>query len=195
MKRVVGILLISLAAAACSTTGTMTSGSAESMIAGWPATPQEVARKTMAKYGRPNEATPTMLVWHNNGPWKRTIIYRDEVQHDFPKPHTDLLEQFIDYQVPLGKYDDLARYDGSVVAERTKGEISARCDKEEMNFLALNLANDVATGRRSVDDARRFYAETAMAAMNGDMRPYTQRLQFDVRSTGTADPDRPMMPK
>jgi len=195
MKRVVGILLISLAAAACSTTGTMTSGSAESMIAGWPATPQEVARKTMAKYGRPNETTPTMLVWHNNGPWKRTIIYRDEVQHDFPKPHTDLLEQFIDYQVPLGKYDDLARYDGSVIAERTKGEISARCDKEEMNFLALNLANDVATGRRTVDDARRFYAETAMAAMNGDMRPYTQRLQFEVQSMGTADADKPMMPK
>lgn len=195
MKRALGILLISVAAAACSTTKTMTSGNADSMIAGWPATPQEVARKTMAKYGPPNEATPTMLVWHNNGPWKRTIIYRDEVRHDFPKPHTDLLEQFIDYQVPLGKFDDLARYDGSVIAERTKGEISARCDKEEMNFLALNLANDVATGRRTVDEARRFYAETAMAAMNGDMRPYTQRLQFDVRSTGTADPDKPMMPK
>jgi len=27
------------------------------------------------------------------------------------------------------------------------------------------------------------------------MRPYTQRLQFDVRSTGTADPGMPMMPK
>ncbi|MEX2153654.1 MAG: hypothetical protein WD825_09970 [Gemmatimonadaceae bacterium] len=56
--------------------------------------------------------------------------------HSFPKPHTDLLEQFIDYRVPVDKYDELAAYDGSVIVERTKGEISARCDKEAMNFLA-----------------------------------------------------------
>lgn len=187
------ILPLWIAAAAC-TTGAVTSGSADAIVAGWPATPQEVARKTMAKYGAPNEVTATMLVWHNNGPWKRTIIYRDEVPHDFPKAHTDLLEQFIDYKVPLGKYDDIARYDGSVVVERTKGEMSARCDKEEMNFLALNLAHDVATGRRTVDDARQFYAQTAMATMKGEMPPYVQRLQFEP-SRGTADPDKPMMPK
>lgn len=40
----------------------------------------------------------------------RTIVYRDEVPHNFPKPHTDLLEQFIDYQVPPDKTDELARY-------------------------------------------------------------------------------------
>jgi len=97
--------------------------------------------------------------------------------------------------VPLGKYDDLARYDGSVIAERTKGELSARCDKEEMNYLALNLAHDVATGRRTVEDARRFYAETAMATMKGEMPPYVQRLQFDPSRGGTADPDKSMMPK
>jgi hypothetical protein len=57
----------------------------------------------------------------------------------------------------------LARYDGSVIVERTKGEISARCDKEEMNFLAINLGNDVVTGKKDVDAARKFYADTAMA--------------------------------
>ena len=30
--------------------------------------------------------------------------------HTFPKPHTDLLEQFIDYRVPVDKYDELAAY-------------------------------------------------------------------------------------
>lgn len=193
-RRISLILIFVVGLAGCTTTGIVTSGAADSIIAGWPAMPQEVARKTMAKYGAPNEATASMLVWHNNGPWKRTIIYRDEIRHDFPKPHTDLLEQFIDYQVPLGKYGDIARYDGSVIVERTKGEISARCDKEEMNFLALNLAHDVATARRSVADARRFYAETAMATMKGEMPPYVQRLQFE-RSSGTADPDRPAMPR
>lgn len=67
-------------------------------------------------------------------------------------------------RVPPDKFDDLALYDGSVIVERTKGEISARCDQEPMNFLALNLAHDIITGKRSVGDARKTYAEKAMAA-------------------------------
>ncbi len=51
------------------------------------------------------------------------------VPHDFPMPHPDLLEQFVDYQVPPDKFDELAQYDGSVIVERTKGEISARCTR------------------------------------------------------------------
>lgn len=47
----------------------------------------------------------------------------------------------------------------------TDGEIAARCDKEEANFLAINLADDVAKGRRTVDDARKFYAESMMATV------------------------------
>jgi hypothetical protein len=31
------------------------------------------------------------------------VLYRDEVPHNFPKPHTDVLEQFIDYRVPVDK--------------------------------------------------------------------------------------------
>ena len=174
------------------TAGSNMQMSADGMIASWPAKPQEVARKTIAKYGQPNEATATMLIWHNNGPWKRTIVYRDVVQHNFPMPHPDLLEQFIDYQVPVAKFSDLAAYDGSVIVERTKGEMSARCDKEEMNFLALNLANDIVTGKRSVKDGRKFYAETAMAFMKGQMSPYTQGLQFQVPKGNVGDTDQPV---
>ncbi len=165
---------------------------AESVLSGWAATPQEVGRAMIAKYGQPNEVTASMLVWNGNGPWKRTILYREEVPHTFPMKHTDLLEQFVDYRVPPDKFDELARYDGSVVVERTKGEISARCDKEDMNFLALNLANDIVTGKRSVENARSFYAKTAMAFKAGKKDPYTEKLQFSVPKGGTADPDRPM---
>lgn len=161
------------------------------LVGGWPEKSQEVANTMIAKYGQPDEATETMLVWHNNGPWKQTTLSRDPIPHDFPVPHVDLLEQVIDYRVPSELFDELAMYDGSVIVERTKGEMSARCDKEDMNYLALNLANDIVTGRRTVEEARTFYAETAKAYMNGDRPPYTQGLQFDVPSGGTADPDRP----
>jgi hypothetical protein len=131
----------------------------ERMIVGWKRKPQEVARKTMATYGLPHEATSMRLIWHNNGPWKRTELVNEEIPHNFPKPHTDMLLQAIDYPLPLEKYDQLAEYDGSVIAERTKGELAARCDMEEANFLALNLAHEIVTGARSVPKARQFYAE------------------------------------
>ena len=165
----------------------------DQIVSAWPDVPREVAQTVMDKYGPPQEATPSRLIWFDNAPWKRTILYRDVVQHDFPIPHPDLLEQFIDYQAPLEMYDELAVYDGSVIVERTKGEISARCDKEEMNFLAINLANDVATGARTAEEARQFYAETAMAFMEGTSDPYVEGFVFEVPEGGTADPDEPAM--
>lgn len=165
----------------------------EAVLARWPEIPEKAARRTIEKYGLPNEATPSRLIWFNNGPWKRTIVYRDEVPHNFPKPHTDVLEQFIDYKVPPEKFDDLAAYDGSVVPERTRGEISARCDMEEMNFLALNLAHEIVTAGRTVEDARKTYAETATAFIMGRPAPYTEGLQFTVPQGDTTDVDETMI--
>jgi hypothetical protein len=164
------------------------------ILNGWPAKSREVANMVIAKYGPPHEVTPTHLHWHNNGPWKRTTVSRDPVMHDFPMPHPDLMEQVIDYKVPPGKFSDLAMYDGSVIVERTKGEISARCDTEEANFLALNLAHDIITGRHSVEEARKMYAENIKALMAGQKPAYTQKLQFPRQNSNTEDPDKPFMP-
>jgi hypothetical protein len=146
---------------ACTSTNrliTVSANEAKGIISGWPLKTQEVANAMMSKYGAPGEVTATMLVWHNNGPWKKTIIHKEPVAHSFPMPHVDLLEQFVNYSVPAEKYDEMALYDGSVVVARTVGEMSARCDKEEANFLALNLANDVALGNKNVEDAKMYYA-------------------------------------
>jgi len=39
----------------------------------------------------------------------------------------------IDYQVPPQQVSSLAAFDGSVVVERTAGEVSARCHDEQAN--------------------------------------------------------------
>ncbi len=114
-----------------------------------PEAPKKVARATLERYGPPNEATPTLLVWHGNGPWKRTEVTADERPHKFPTPHTDYIAQFIDYGVPVEKFGDLARFDGSVVANRTTGEVFAACDMEAMNVLTLNLMHEIVTGERA----------------------------------------------
>ncbi|MFN2419777.1 MAG: hypothetical protein ABR527_00105, partial [Gemmatimonadota bacterium] len=46
----------------------------QAVLATWKAKPQEVARKMIGKYGQPQEATANVLIWRNNGPWKRTVL-------------------------------------------------------------------------------------------------------------------------
>jgi hypothetical protein len=159
------------------------------IIQNWSASQQETAREMISQYGQPNEATPSRLIWFDNGPWKRTILYSEAVPHNFPVPHKDYLEQTINYSVPPEKFDELAVYDGSVIADRTKGELSARCDKQAANFLALNLANDIVKGRQTVEGARAAYAQNVAALMQGEPMPYTQELQFQVPRVSQADPD------
>lgn len=168
----------------------MNEGQMRSMMANWPESARMAAADMMKKYGAPQEMTATMIKWHNNGPWKYTMISNYETPHDFPMQHPDVMEQGIDYRVPAGMFDDLAAYDGSVTADRTQGMIAARCDKEGANFLALNLAHDIVTKRKNVKSARTYYAK-AIAAFkkSGTMDPYMQKLQFTLPRSGTADRD------
>lgn len=158
------------------------------ILTNWQEAPLEGAKTMINKYGYPDEATQSRLIWYNNGPWKRTILYRDTVPHNFPTPHQDFLKQTIDYNIPLYLYDDIAAFDGSVYLDRTRGEASGKCDQEEMNLLSLNLLNDIVTGRRDVQGAKLFYAQTAeMFMKNNISSPYIEGLLFP-KQYNTADP-------
>lgn len=198
MATVLGAVAITMGAAAQSAApqskphGALT---AEQVIGSWKPTPQDVAKKMIAKYGQPQEVTANRLIWHNNGPWKYSQLVNEEIAHEFPMPHKDALYQAINYKVAPDKADELLAYDGSIILERTKGEIAARCDKEDANFLAINLADDIANGRRSVEDARKFYAESMMAMMKQNKKnEYLQGFRFRVPTGDQGDRDRPFNP-
>jgi hypothetical protein len=148
------------------------------MTESWPNSARHAARQMIDKYGPPAEATPTRIVWFNNGPWKRTVVLNEEFDHDFPIPHKDVMEQTINLEVPPDKFDELAAFDGSVYVDRTRGEISARCDMEAANLIALNLAQDIITGKRSVEEARQAYPKMVMAFMQKEQTPYAEKLTF-----------------
>ena len=186
----IGTSLISAAPMLHANEREMKSPDARTTVQSWPKEAKKAAEMMIQKYGQPDEVTAMRVVWHDNGPWKRTVVTKEETDHAFPMPHKDVLEQVIDYRVSTDKVDDLAKYDGSVIVERTKGELSARCDKEEADFLALNLANDVATGKKSAEEARETYAQTIKALMAGKPDPYVQKLQFAAQQSA-ADPDKP----
>lgn len=165
----------------------------ETAITDWEEEQRQTAQEIMDKYGVPEGVTERRLIWYNSGPWKRTELFRDAVPHNFPKQHPDFLEQIIDYQVPNEKADELLEYDGSVMFERTKGELSARCDQEPANFLAINLAHDIVTEQTSVEEARREYAETMQRMMAGESPSTVQGFQFDLPEGDQRDPDEALM--
>jgi len=160
-------------------------------LAGWPPTSSRAAQMMMERYGPPDEVSDSMLTWHRAGQFKRTTVYREPVAHDWPVPHHDVLEQVIDYRVPPNRFDDLARYNGSITANRTAGELAVRCDREDSNLLSLNLAHEIASGLRTTEDARAFHVQSMEELMNGEPGPYVQGLRIDRRAlVNTADPDR-----
>jgi hypothetical protein len=165
----------------------------EALIEEWPSAPANAARQMLEQYGPPNEGTPVRLIWYYNGPWKRTELIRDQIGHNFPAPHTDFITNWIDYHVPIERFADLARYDGSCLLDRTAGEAGARCDTEAANTITLNLMHEIVIGKRSVDEAREKYAEQMSAYALGRPAPYAERLLFDPPNGGTMDPDEGMM--
>ncbi|HYG86815.1 MAG TPA: hypothetical protein VD978_11210 [Azospirillum sp.] len=158
-------------------------------IEDWPEESREAARLVIDQYGEPDEVTQTQLTWHKPGPWKRIVASKAFYQHNFPAPHIDSVESVIDYQVPVDKYTQLAAFDGSVVVERTAGEVSARCHDEQANFLALNLMHDIVTGTKSVEEARSYYAKEFADFRRKKPTPYMERLHFTPSNGGTEDPD------
>ncbi len=158
-------------------------------IEGWPEESREAARLVIEQYGEADKVTDTQLTWHNPGPWKRLVASKAFYQHDFPAPHSDSVESVIDYQVPVDKFTPLAEFDGSVVAERTAGEVSARCHDEQANLLALNLMHDIVTGAKSVQEARDYYAKEFADYRRKLPTPYMERLHFTPGNRSAADPD------
>lgn len=155
---------------------------------GWPASSIKAAKELIQKYGRPSESTPSFLVWENLTPFKRIVVYREEVVHKFPLLHQDVMEHIVSYKAPAEKMDDLFKFNGSVNFNRTTGELSARCGSEAMNVLSLNLAHDIFSGRRSVSSARTELSRQAMDHMNGNKGTHTEFLLFEQQYS-TADTD------
>lgn len=165
----------------------------QTLISDWNAMSKKAANFTIEQYGPPNEGIQSRLIWYNNGPWKRTIVYQDEIPHDFPQPHTDVIEQVIDYKVPPEMLGELAKFDGSIIVEKTKGEASSRCDMEAANFTALNLMNDIVTGKLNAEKAREVLCEVMSSYMMNRSAPYAEALQFDVSIGDTNDTDQVMI--
>jgi hypothetical protein len=177
--------------ASASYTKPLTKKTLDKMTATWSESSKSAIESMSAKYGLPNAVTDDMVVWTSAAPFKRIVISKEEVDHQFPTQHSDILTQTINYQVPINKVVELAKFNGSLIVDRTKGEISARNENEEMNILSLNLADKIVRGEMKAEQARREYSKNAEAFASGQTSNLITSLNFRVQGV-TADPDKAM---
>lgn len=170
------------------------SSAMEKAIADWPNRPKLGAREMMAKYGAPDEISSQRVIWNNPGVYKRIMVTREEIPHDFPKPHMDFLEHTIEYNVPQDKVADLIAFDASSTINRTAGELSARCDLEEHNILTLNLDRDIIEGKKTVAEARKAFGDNVVQDVMGTHPAYVEELQFKPGDKSARFSDQPVIP-
>lgn len=153
----------------------------ETIIQGWPEDVKALGKVLIERYGNPGAADEKHLVWYNNGPWLKTILHRDGVRRTLFGKGADHLEQVISYPVPAIKVGELARFDSRLEVDPAVGTLASRADSESMNFLALNLADDIVKGQRSVTAANMFYRQAKLLEMAGKSSPYLEGLIFTMR--------------
>ena len=152
---------------------------AERVSAGWADKPRLAARLLMSRYGPPDEVGAHRLIWHGNGPWKRTIVrnvlwpYSDAAGEEL-----GVVEQSVAYDLTPEKAAALAPFSRRLAFDPARMEMSSRADREETNFLRLNLADDVLKGRITAAEAQDSYARTVELEAAGKTTRYLRGLTF-----------------
>jgi hypothetical protein len=131
----------------------------------------------MEQYGVPDEVRSERLVWHGNGPWLNTVV--TDVRPPFIEDEDlGVVAQSIILPLRPGQAADVSAIDGRVIFDPGRETLTARADSEELNYLRLNLADDVAEGRRTVEDARRVFRQDVSLAQSGKELPDMHGLRF-----------------
>lgn len=150
----------------------------ETVVQHWPEHSRVAALALIAKYGEPKRFDDFSLAWSEYGPWSKTVVYRDAPRNIFGLRGKDVVEQSIWYDPPDSKLADLKRFDDRLAIDKSTGEMSSRSENEALNFLALNLADEIVNGKLTPADARVFYRKTVQFSEAGKSSPYMNGLLF-----------------
>jgi hypothetical protein len=148
---------------------------ARDVIAGWPSFSALAARAMMERYGPPDEVAAMHLAWSRNGPWLRTVVHKTA---QFPFSSQDILEQTVSHAVPQERWPALSGFGHGVAYDPGSRELSSRSAGEETNFLALNLAVEIAQGRLGPEEADRLYSRTLAESFAGKYSRAMRGLLF-----------------
>jgi hypothetical protein len=162
---------------------------ARATIEQWPVTAKLAAGVMIEKYGEPSRVSDTSVTWYGNEAWKRTVVYRDGWLDQSAVHHPDVLEQVISYSVPQDRFNDLASFDERLIIDGRTGELSFRSESEKTNFLAINLANEIAVRWKTSEEARAFAVQQMQLIDAGKKSAYTEGFTFEVKNELDPGPD------
>lgn len=167
----------------------------ESIILQWPTFSYRLARSMISKYGQPAESSDVRLVWIDNGPWKKTVIYRVPPGGRVLGPDAGRLEQSVGYRVLPEQRSELERFDKTIGVDEQAGLLTVLSNAESDNFLAMNLADEVVRGKRSAKEASDFRRQILRLQDSGKSSPYLEKLLFlPERPSGREIPPLPIGP-
>jgi hypothetical protein len=152
---------------------------ADHVVAGWADDARFAARALLEKYGAPDEVHSSRIVWSARGPWKKTTV------HDAPPPYAgsetaelEVVEQTLAYPLKPEQADLLKPFGRTLAFDSVTGELTVRSDRESVNFLRVNLADEVVTGRLTAEQAKEAHARILALEAAGKATGYTTGLRF-----------------
>ena len=150
---------------------------AAAVVDGWSSTSSLAARRLIEQYGAPDEVRSDHLLWNGRGPWRRTVVL-NVLPPLVEDADLGVVAQTVSRTLTPGQAADVSALDGRVTFDAMRGELTARSDREELNVLRLNLADDVAGRRLSVEGARREFARAVSLEASGKSLPEMTGLLF-----------------
>lgn len=150
---------------------------ADTVVGNWPPISAQAGRRFIERYGVPDAVRYDQLIWRNNGPWKRTVV-RDVTPPYVQAEDLGVVEQTIEYPLTPWQAAELAAFDRRLGYDSFRRELSARSDREEVNYLRLNLANDIVNRRITPEQAQHLYTRTLALEAAGKTSTYMQVLHF-----------------
>ncbi|MDD5303110.1 MAG: hypothetical protein PHS14_08360 [Elusimicrobia bacterium] len=133
--------------------------------------PRTMASLMIDRYGPPNALAPDVVTWYERGSWKRVTVHGDAP--------LSYLEQAVGYHVPLEAVTPLREFGHGLRFDPVNEEMSATSNSESLNILALNLANELCSAKRTPKEASDLYVRTARLAAAGKSSSYTEKLLFE----------------
>ncbi|HXT01780.1 MAG TPA: hypothetical protein VN915_13985 [Elusimicrobiota bacterium] len=150
---------------------------AQGVVNRWSEPSAVAGRELLDEYGTPDDVTPRRLTWNHRGVWKRTEVWNRKPVYLSP---VDLavMKQTVDYPLTYPQAGELLAFSDSIEVDLDKGELSSRSSREDINYLTMNLADEIIRGDKTVAQAQMEFMRQLRLAASGKVTPYMTGLLF-----------------
>ncbi|HEX4046675.1 MAG TPA: hypothetical protein VH309_02515, partial [Elusimicrobiota bacterium] len=154
---------------------------AQGVVNRWAAPSAVVGRQLIEEYGVPDDATPNRLTWNDRGSWKRIVVWNRKPIYRSPVD-LSVMKETVDYPMSEAEAGVLMAFSDCIEVDLVRGELSSRANREEVNYLTLNLADEIMRGQLTVAEAQEKFIRQIRLAASGKLTPYMTGLLFPRKS-------------